>query len=282
MRWSMWCWPIRRWPASVPPWVYRTAGALECGSLTVSLKPPSERHLTSEEVSRGCADHWKRWQACRRRCSRHRTCAAAAAGRSQYQYAIITQDINALRRWALALEDKLRTTPGIVDVTSDQDRAGPQANVVIDRDAAARLGINTTAIDNALNNAYSQRQISTIYAQRNQYKVVLEIDPRLQADPSMLDRIYVGAAGGKQVPLSAVAHFERGNAPLAVRHPGQFPAATLSFNLAPGLALGDAENAVENAARELRMPEDVRTEFAGNARFLQQSLSTQPLLIAPR
>jgi multidrug efflux pump len=132
------------------------------------------------------------------------------------------------------------TTPGIVDVTSDQDRAGPQVNVVIDRDAAARLGINTTAIDNALNNAYSQRQISTIYAQRNQYKVVLEIDPQLQADPSMLDRIYVGATGGKQVPLSAVAHFERGNAPLAVRHQGQFPAATLSFNLAPGLALGDA------------------------------------------
>ena len=152
--------------------------------------------------------------------------------------------------------------------------------MVIDRDAAARLGVNTIAIDNALNNAYSQRQVSTIYTQRNQYKVVLEIDPRLQTDPSLLDRIYVGAAGGKQVPLSAVAHFERGTAPLAVRHQGQFPAATISFNLAPGMALGDAETAVQSATRELRMPEDVRTEFAGNARFLQQSLSTQPLLIA--
>jgi multidrug efflux pump len=250
------------------------------GSLTVSLKPPSERHLTSEEVIarlRGPLEKVAGVQTTLFSAQDLR--GGGRQGGSQYQYAIITQDINALRRWALALEDKLRTTPGIVDVTSDQDRAGPQVNVVIDRDAAARLGINTTAIDNALNNAYSQRQISTIYAQRNQYKVVLEIDPRLQADPSMLDRIYVGAAGGKQVPLSAVAHFERGNAPLAVRHQGQFPAATLSFNLAPGLALGDAENAVENAARELRMPEDVRTEFAGNARFLQQSLATQPLLI---
>ena len=135
-------------------------------------------------------------------------------------------------------------------MTSDQDRAGPQVNVVIDRDAAARLGVNTMAIDNALNNAYSQRQISTIYTQRNQYKVVLEIDPRLQTDPSLLDRIYVGAAGGKQVPLSAVAHFERGTAPLAVRHQGQFPAATISFNLAPGIALGDArDSGAERHAR---------------------------------
>ena len=153
-------------------------------------------------------------------------------------------------------------------------------DVVIDRDAAARLGVNTTAIDNALNNAYSQRQISTIYTQRNQYKVVLEIDPKLQTDPSLLDRIYVGATGGKQVPLSAVAHFVRDTAPLAVRHQGQFPAATLSFNRRRACRSGTPRPRCEKAARELRMPEDVRTEFAGNARFLQQSLATQPLLIA--
>jgi multidrug efflux pump len=251
------------------------------GNLTVSLKPLSERKTSSEAVIarlRGPLEKVPGVQTTLFSAQDLR--GGGRQGGAQYQYAVITQDINALRRWAIALEDKLRTTPGIVDITSDQDRAGPQANVVIDRDAAARLGINTAAIDNALNNAYSQRQISTIYTQRNQYKVVLEIDPKLQTDPSLLDRIYVGAAGGKQVPLSAVAHFERGTAPLAVRHQGQFPAATLSFNLAPGMALGDAEKAVDNAARELRMPEDVRTEFAGNARFLQQSLATQPLLIA--
>ncbi len=251
------------------------------GNLTVSLKPLSERGISSEAVIarlRGPLEKVAGVQTTLFSAQDLR--GGGRQGGAQFQYALITQDINELRRWALALEDKLRTTPGIVDVTSDQDRAGPQVDVVIDRDAAARLGVNTTAIDNALNNAYSQRQISTIYAERNQYKVVLEIDPKLQTDPSLLDRIYVGATGGKQVPLSAVAHFERDTAPLAVRHQGQFPAATLSFNLAPGMALGDAETAVQNATRELRMPEDVHTEFAGNARFLQQSLATQPLLIA--
>jgi multidrug efflux pump len=251
------------------------------GNLTVSLKPESERGLSSEAVIARLRGPLAKVAGVQTTLfSAQDLRGGGRQGGAQYQYAIITQDIDALRRWALALEDKLRVTPGIVDVTSDQDRAGPQVDVVVDRDAAARLGVNTTAIDNALNNAYSQRQVSTIYAERNQYKVVLEVDPKLQTDPSQLDHIYVGATGGKQVPLSAVARFERGTAPLAVRHQGQFPAATLSFNLAPGAALSEAESAVDNAARELRMPEDVRTEFAGNARFLQQSLATQPLLLA--
>jgi multidrug efflux pump len=192
---------------------------------------------------------------------------------------MIAPDVTELRTWAAALEDRLRQTPGIVDVASDQDRAGLQANVVIDRDAAARMGVTATAIDNALNNAYAQRQVATIYAPRNQYKVVLETDPRLQLDPSLLDRIYVGATNKTQVPLAAVAHFERGSAPLAVRHQGQFPAATLSFNLAPGVALGDAEGLVQKASLDLRMPEEVHTEFAGNARWLKESMGSEPLLI---
>jgi multidrug efflux pump len=251
------------------------------GSLTVSLKPLSVRRISSEAVIARLREPLEKVAGVQTTLfSAQDLRGGGRQGGAQFQYALITQDVNELRRWALALQDKLRATPGIVDVTSDQDRAGPQVNVVIDRDAAARLGVNTTAIDNALNNAYSQRQISTIYAARNQYKVVLEVDPKLQTDPSLLDRIYVGASNGTQVPLSAVAHFERDTAPLAVRHQGQFPAATLSFNLAPGVALGTAEKAVENATRELRMPEDVRSEFAGNARFMQQSLATQPLLIA--
>jgi multidrug efflux pump len=254
--------------------------AINRGSFTVSLKPLSERGISSEDViTRLRAPLEKLGGVQTTLFSAQDLRGGGRQGGAQFQYAVIAQDVGTLRRWALALEEKLRATPGIADVTSDQDRAGPQVDVVIDRDAAARLGVNTAAIDNALNNAYSQRQISTIYALRNQYKVVLEIDPRLQTDPSLLDHIYVGATGGRQIPLSAVARFERGVAPLAVRHQGQFPAATLSFNLAPGMALSDAETAVENAARELRMPEDVHTEFAGNARFLQQSLATQPLLI---
>ncbi len=201
-------------------------------------------------------------------------------GGAQFQYAVISQNLQEMRKWAQALEDKLKATPGITDVTSDQDKAGPQVNIVIDRDAAARLGVKVGDIDNALNNAYSQRQMSTIYTQRNQYNVVLEVDPRLQTDPSLLNHIYVGSATGAQIPLSALARFERETAPLAVRHQGQFPAGTLSFNLAPGVALSTAETAVENATRDLRVPDTVHTEFAGNAKFLQQSLATLPLLIA--
>jgi hydrophobe/amphiphile efflux-1 (HAE1) family protein len=250
------------------------------GNLTVSLKPLDERGISSEAVIARLRPALAKVGGVQAFLySAQDLRGGGRQGGSQYQYVLITQDVGEMRRWALALEDKLKTTPGIVDVTSDQDKAGPQVNVVIDRDAATRLGVNTGAIDNALNNAYAQRQVSTIYAQRNQYKVVLEIDPKLQTDPSMLDRIYVGASGGKQVPLSAVARFERGTQPLAVRHQGQFPAATISFNLAPGMALGDAEEAIRAASLELRMPANVRTEFAGNAQFLQKSLSSQPLLI---
>ncbi len=251
------------------------------GQVTISLKPRSVRGISSDDVIarlRGKLAGVDGIQTFLFSAQDLR--GGGRQGGSQYQYVLVTPDLAAMRYWAIALEDKLKETPGIVDVTSDQDKAGPQVTVTIDRDAAARLGVNVAAIDNALNNAYSQRQVSTIYAKRNQYKVVLEIDPKLQADPSLLDRIYVGAAGGRQVKLSSVARFERGTAPLAVRHQGQFPAATISFNLAPGVALSTAETAVQAASVALRMPEEVRTEFAGNARFLQQSLSTQPMLIA--
>ncbi len=250
------------------------------GRLTITLKPESERHGSSESVIarlRGPLSRIGGIQVFLFSAQDLR--GGGRQGGSQFQFVLIAPDVEEMRHWALLLEEKLRHTPGIADVASDQDRAGPQVDVVIDRDAAARLGVKVTDIDNALNNAYSQRQISTIYTQRNQYKVVLEIDPRLQTDPSLLDRLYVPAAGGRQVPLSAVAHFQRGTAPLAVRHQGQFPAATLSFNLLPGVALSGAEQAVQQAARDLRMPADVHTEFAGNARWLRESVQSQPWLI---
>ena len=164
------------------------------GGLTISLKPLAERRLSAEAVIARLREPLAKVAGVQTTLfSAQDLRGGGRQGGAQYQYAVVTQDVSALRRWAVALENKLRSTPGIADVTSDQDRAGPQVNVVIDRDAAARLGVNTLAIDNALNNAYSQRQVSTIYAQRNQDKVVLEIDPRLQADPSLLDHIYVGA-----------------------------------------------------------------------------------------
>ena len=255
--------------------------SLNRGWMTISLKPRSQRSLSAEAVIDRLRGELARVNGIQTFLfSAQDLRGGGRQGGAQYQYALTAQDLGQMRHWAQALEDKLKHTPGLVDVASDQDKAGPQINVIIDRDAAARLGVRTSDIDNALNNAYAQRQVSTIYAQRNQYKVVLEIDPRLQTDPSLLSRLYVGAAGGAQVPLSTVAHFERGTTPLAVRHQGQFPAATLSFNLAPGVALQTGETAVEDAARELRMPDDVHTGFAGNAQYLKKSLATQPLLIA--
>jgi hydrophobe/amphiphile efflux-1 (HAE1) family protein len=250
------------------------------GWLTISLKPRAERGISSEDVITRLREPLLKVGGIQTFLfSAQDLRDGGRQGGSQYQYAMIAPDVTELRYWALALEEKLKQTPGIVDVASDQDRAGLQVNVVIDRDAAARLGVSATAIDNALNNAYAQRQITTIYAPRNQYKVVLEVDPRLQTDPSLLSRLYVGAGNGMQIPLSAVAHFERGSAPLAVRHQGQFPAATLSFNLAPGVALGDATTVVQRASLDLHMPEEVHTDFAGNAQWLQRSLATQPVLI---
>ncbi len=250
------------------------------GWFTIDLKPLAERGLSSEDVIARLREPLKQISGIRTfLISAQDLRGGGRAGGSQYQFAMISQDLALLRQWSTAMEERLKDTPGIVDVASDQDSAGPQLNVVIDRDAAARLGVSTVAIDNALNNAYSQRQVSTIYTQRNQYKVVLEIDPTLQTDPSLLDHLHVGASNGTQVPLSAVARFERGTAALAVHHQGQFAAATLSFNLPPGKALGDAINLVNHTTRDLLVPADVRTEFAGNAQWLQRSLATQPLLI---
>jgi multidrug efflux pump subunit AcrB len=184
-----------------------------------------------------------------------------------------------LRDWSARLAAKLRTLPNLADVASDQDKAAPEADVEIDREAAARLGVSVAAIDNALNNAFSQRQISTIYTERNQYRVVLEVPPGAQTDEGNLSQIYVGGTNGAQVPLSAVTRVVHGFAPLSVHHQGQFPAATLSFNVKEGTALSSATDIVLQAARDLGMPESVRTQFAGNAQLLQKSLATEPLLI---
>jgi multidrug efflux pump len=175
--------------------------------------------------------------------------------------------------------ERLQQLPELVDVNTDRDQGGLQANVVIDRLAAARLGVRIQDIDNALNNAFSQRQISTIYNQRNQYRVVLEIDPRFQRDPSDLGKIYVAGTGGAQVPLSSLARFERGIAPLVINHQGQFPAVTLSYNLAPDVPIAEASSAIEQAVAEMHLPDTIRGEFAGDARAYRSSIGAQPLLI---
>ena len=250
------------------------------GQLTVSLKPLSKRRISSEQVLQRLRPKLMQMSGIQANLwSAQDLRGGGRSGGTGFQFVLLDQDLDELREWTLKLQEALRGVHGIEDVSSDQDRPGPQANVTIDRQAASRLGVAVSAIDAALSNAYSQRQISVIYTQRNQYRVVLETLPGLQTDPALLDRLYVPGAGGQQVPISSVIRTDRATAPLAVRHQGQFPSASISFNLLPGTSQSDAIALVTEAARNLRMPEGVRTEFAGNAKFLQQSLASQPFLI---
>ena len=175
--------------------------------------------------------------------------------------------------------NKVQALPELVDVTTDREQNGLQANVVIDKLAASRLGVRVQDIDNALNNSFSQRQISTIYAERNQYRVILEVDPLFQRDPSDLTQVYVAGNGSTQVPLSSVAHIEKTLSPLVINHQGSFPAVTITYNLAPNVPIEQASAAIERAVAELHLPDTLHTEFAGDAKAYQRSVGTQPLVI---
>ncbi len=199
--------------------------------------------------------------------------------RTQYQYTLEDADAGELNLWTGKLLAKLQTLPQLSDVATDQQTGGSQETLVIDRVTASRLGITPQAIDDALYDAFGQRQISTLFTQLNQYHVVLETLPAFQRNPAKLRDIYVRAANGGAVPLSTFTHFESGTTPIAINHQGQFPSVTFSFNLASGYALGDATDAVEKAQKELNMPLSVQAEFQGTARAFKASLANEPLLI---
>jgi multidrug efflux pump subunit AcrB len=200
-------------------------------------------------------------------------------GGAQYQFLVEDDNLAELNMWTARLEKALRREPGFQDVTSDQDIGAPQVNVNIDRQAASRLQVSVAAIDNALDNAFSQRQISTIYSDRNQYKVVLETLPWLQQDPHFLDHVYVPANTGMPVPLSSLITTRYGVAPLTVRHEGQVPASSVSFNLDHSVPLGTAIVKAQAVAASLGMPPSVHTDFAGNAKWASDSLKSEPALM---
>jgi multidrug efflux pump subunit AcrB len=199
--------------------------------------------------------------------------------RTQYQYSLETPDANELDLWAPRLLEKLETLPELRDVASDRQSGGLELSLTIDRDTAARLGITPQMIDDTLYDAFGQRQISTIFTQLNQYHVVLEVAPRFQEGPEALGHLWIRSASGGPVPLAAFTHFAPTTTALAVNHQGQFPAVTLSFNLAPGVALGQAVAAIEQATRDLGLPPSIRASFQGTAQAFQASLANEPLLI---
>ena len=199
--------------------------------------------------------------------------------RTQFQYTLEDANADELNTWTKKLVDKLRTVPQLTDVATDQLTLGSQARLMIDRVTASRLGITPVAIDNALYDAFGQRQVATLFTQLNQYHLVLETLPDFQKDPAMLNNIYVKSSSGGAVPLSTFTHFESGAAALAINRQGQFPSVTISFNLAPRAALGDATKAVEKAKEELGMPLSVQASFQGAAASFQASLKNEPWLI---
>ena len=201
------------------------------------------------------------------------------SAKALYQYTLRSVDLDELNTWAPRLVERLKKAPELADVNTDQQFQGLQANVVIDRDAAGRLGIQPEAIDSTLYSSFGQRQVSIMYGPQNQYRVVLEADPKFQDDPRALDKVFVRTADGQMVPLSSIARYEVANVPLAVNHQGQFAAVTVSFNLASGVSLERATQAIEQAVRDINLPASISGGFAGSAQVFQESVANQPILI---
>ncbi|HVC59766.1 MAG TPA: efflux RND transporter permease subunit [Acetobacteraceae bacterium] len=200
--------------------------------------------------------------------------------RTQYQYTLTDTDLDQLNHWAPILEQGMRKLPALQDVASDQQVAAPHVAITVDRDAASRLGLSASLIDQTLYDAFGQRQVATIYTSTNQYKVILQVEPQFREDSAALSNIFVPSPTGAQVPLSSVAHFTSTIEPLSVSHQGEFPAITLSFNLAPGKALGQAVDSIEALTARLNVPPTLNGSFQGTAQAFQASLSSMPLLVA--
>ena len=250
------------------------------GRMFISLKPLHERKVSADQIIgrlRGKLAHVPGANLFLQSVQDLRI--GGRASNAQFQYTLQSTDLTELNTFAPRMLAKLRTLEGLRDVNTDQQNRGLQAALVIDRDTAGRLGIQAQAIDDTLYDAFGQRQVSTIYTALNQYHVVLEVAPEFQQNPEALNAIYVKSSTGAQVPLSAITHFAPSTTPLAVNHQGFFPSVTLSFNLAPGIALSDAVTSIQGAERDVGLPASVRASFQGTAQAFQDSLSNQPILI---
>ena len=249
------------------------------GKLFIELKPRNRRAASAQEVIAQLRPQLSRITGIETYLQAAQDIfIGGRAGNAEYQFTVLDPSISDLDRAIPEIEARLRQLRSIKDISSDQDDAAPQITVDIDRTAASRLGVSVAAIDAALDNAYAQRQISRIYESQNQYEVILKVGTSLQMSPNQLDRLFVPGANGP-VPLRSVAHFVRDSAPLSVRHDGQLPAGTISFNLAPGVPLGSAVAQIKNAVAGMQLPAGVRVSFSSNAKYFLESLSAEPLLI---
>jgi multidrug efflux pump len=257
-----------------------TNATLNSGRMMISLKPLAERDASASEVIRRLGPELQKVAGITLYMQPVQDLSIEdRVARTQYQFSLQSPDGEALAEWVPRLVERLQARPELADVASDLQDKGLQAWVEIDRNTASRLGVSVAAIDNALYNAYGQRLISTIFTQATQYRVVLEVQPQFRSGPAAMANLYVPGTGGVQVPLSAVARVVERPAMLAVNHIGQFPAVTVSFNLAAGVALGAAVEAIRQAEAELEMPASIETRFRGAALAFQASLTNTLLLI---
>jgi multidrug efflux pump len=255
-------------------------GQVNAGRMFIGLKPLAERKLSADQVIArlrprlaaipGAPTYLQAIQDLR---------IGGRASSAQYQYTLQSVDLAELNEWAPKVERKLRTLTEIADVNSDLQDKGLQSLVIFDRSTASRLGVSPQLIDDALYDAFGQRQVSILYTPLNQYHVVMEVAPQYWQDPATLHDIYVRSSTGDQIPLSAVARYEPTNTLLMVNHQGQTPGVTLSFNMAPDVSLGQAVEAIDRATREIGLPAGVRGSFQGAAKAFQASVDNQPFLI---
>jgi multidrug efflux pump len=290
-----------------------TNATVNSGRIQINLKPLSQRKIDASDIIRRLQPELAKIEGITLYMQPVQDLTVEdRVSRTQYQYSLEDASADELNQWAPRLVQKLQALPELRDVASDQQDRGLRASLVIDRNTAARLGVTPQVIDDTLYDAFGQRQVSTIFTQLNQYHVVVEVKPNLQRDPSSLKDIYVRPATTSQsatsgqassgsakpgstsataaasaqstssssaVPLGSFTHFEQGTTALAINHQGQFPEVTLSFNLAPGAALGDAVNAIEQTKQEIGMPPSIQAGFQGTAQAFQASLTNEPLLI---
>ena len=249
------------------------------GSIVGFIRPVFERHMNIQDIMNELQPKLNRVPGVRVflqnppaiRIGGHLT-------KSQYQFTLSSPQQDQLYHYAQLLETKMQQLPQVSDVTTDLQIKNPQANVEVDRDEASALGVTPEQVENALYSAYGQRQISTIYTPNNEYWVILQVQDQFQSDPNTLNALYIRSSNGQLVPLSAVSKFTTSLGPLTVNHTGQLPSVTISFDLPPGVALGQAVDAVQNLARQM-LPISVTTSFQGSAQAFQQSLTGLGLLL---
>jgi hydrophobe/amphiphile efflux-1 (HAE1) family protein len=258
-----------------------SSSGMNTGRLFISLKPWEERTATEAAIMQrlrsqlaqvpGIMTYLQPVQSIQ---------IGGRLSRTQYQYTLQGTDFDDLLQWAPRMEERFKSLPGLQDVASDLEQSNPQLMIRINRDLASRLGVNPSEIENTLYDAFGQRYVTQIYGSLNTYHAVLEVEPEFQATASALSRLYVGGAGGSLIPISEFAELLPTTTMVSVNHQSQFPAVTLSFNLAPGTSLGDAVSAINLAAQQMGLPRTVETTFQGTAQAFQGSLRTQPMLIA--